>query len=363
MTSCRASSKLYLSSEIPDLSGKVVYQRVRHALSPQSDVLFHDALTIEERIRFLPDPDRDGYLLPIGRRTLILLDKNAKELYRMNVHERKSTHNGFDRDLDSTITMILYLASNPKVLKGRVLELESQLGIGGLLGAIALSGVLGQDVEGKPEDDDILPNKEKFHVHLPPNVEKLTLTDANAEMLNLAFLNVKKSGLAPHEVVLQELDWTKHPKISDDTRFDVILGCDLLFSYPTAKELARTAAWMLGPEGTFLHICPDNREDLSYLRRFLEKGYRMTATPGYLKLQTHEYKFQLLDEDEEETKLDSLELVEQSVRESTFESLLAFHHPDYDGINGEYFFPMETGAYDARIQSTYLEPERRDDYE
>jgi hypothetical protein len=351
------------SDEIPDLTGKIVYQRVRHALSPASDVLFHDALTIEERIRFIPDPNRDGYLLPIGLRTLILLDKNDEEFYRMNVHEQTPTHNGFDLSLHSTITMILYLASNPKLLKGRVLELGSQLGIGGLLGAIALAGVLGQNVQGTlGEDDDILPSKNKFQVHLPPNVEKLTLTDANVEMLNASFLNIKQSGVAPHQVVLQELDWTKrHPKISDDTRFDTILGCDLLFSYPTAKELARTAAYMLSPGGTFLHILPDHRageEDLGYLRRFLQEGYLMSVSPGYLKLQTHEYKFQSLDETQDETQLDSLEsLVEVHVRESTFECLLAFHHFDYDGINGEYFFPIETGAYDTRIQSTYLEPE------
>jgi hypothetical protein len=38
----------------------------RRTLSPSSDVLFHDALTTEERICFVADPNRDGYLLPVG---------------------------------------------------------------------------------------------------------------------------------------------------------------------------------------------------------------------------------------------------------------------------------------------------------
>jgi hypothetical protein len=34
---------------------------------------------------------------------LILLDKNQKDFYGMNLHEQKPTHGGFDRSLHSTI--------------------------------------------------------------------------------------------------------------------------------------------------------------------------------------------------------------------------------------------------------------------
>ena len=138
-------------TETPDLTGKLVVQRVIHKLSEQSDVSDPHALSIEERIRFVADPDRgEGYMKPVGRRTLILRDKNEKELYRMDVHEEKPTHNGFDKDLFSTYAMILYIASNPTLLRGRVMELETQLGLGGLLGTIALAGVLGEQVHPKP---------------------------------------------------------------------------------------------------------------------------------------------------------------------------------------------------------------------
>ena len=111
----------------------------------------------------------------------------------------------------------------------------------------------------------------------------------------MAFYNIKNAGLQPHEVVLQKLDWNHHHRISDDVRFDTILGCDLVFNFPTVKELARTTAYMLAPEGTFVHICPDGRESLAYLRQFLVRAYLMDTNIGFLKLQTHEYKFQVLN--------------------------------------------------------------------
>jgi len=362
---CCTATRLLMSSSseeeqaTPDLTGKIVVQRVIHRLSEQSDVSDPGALSIEERIRFIADPDRgEGYMKPVGRRTLILRDKNERELYRMDVHETRPTHNGFDTDLFSTYAMILYIASNPKLLKGRVMELESQLGLGGLLGTIALAGVLGENVHPEPAADDVFPNKEKFHVHMPPSVEKIVLTDAKEEMLNEAFLNVKNAGLQPHEVILQQLDWKHHHRISDEVRYDTILGCDLVFNYPTVKELARTTAYMLAPDGTFVHICPDGREDLAYLRQFLTRAYLMDTNIGFLKLQTHSFKYQLLNQGEPEEKLDEQELIEVGVRNSFFESLSAIHNPAYDGINGEDFFPMETGAIDTRSRDDYLERER-----
>lgn len=350
-----------MSSEIPDLTGKIIIQRVIHRLSEQSDVSVHDALSIEERIRFVADPEKDdGSVLPVGRRTLILRDSNEKELYRLDVHEAKPTHNGFDTDLFSTYVMILYIASNPKLLKGKLMELETQLGLGGLLGTIALAGVMGEEVHPEPDVEDFAPNKEKFHVHMPKGVEKVVLTDANEDMLNVAFHNIKNAGLQPHEVVLQKLDWNHHHRISDDFRFDTILGCDLVFNYPTVKQLARTTAYLLAPAGTFVHICPDERENLGYLRQILSRGYLMDTNIGFLKLQTHEYKFQFVkDQGESEDKqLDEQELVEVRVRNSFFESLSAIHNGAYDGINGEDFFPMETGAIDVRSRDDYMEPEQ-----
>ncbi len=85
------------------------------------------------------------------------------------------------------------------------MELETQLGSGGLLGAIGLAGVSGENVHPEPAVVDVLPNKEKSHVPLPWMLEKIVLTDANEDMLNVAFHNVENAGLLPHEVILQKL--------------------------------------------------------------------------------------------------------------------------------------------------------------
>jgi len=54
--------------------------------------------------------------------------------------------------------------------------------------------------------------------------------------------------------------------------------------------------------------------------------------------------------------LDSLEVQEDSDKD--YQSLVAIHHPDYAGDgSGEYFFPLETGAYEGGGLSASLEPD------
>lgn len=55
-----------------DYTGKTIYQRTFYRLSPDSQVQLPNSIMIEERLRFLPDTARPGYILPVGPRTLIL---------------------------------------------------------------------------------------------------------------------------------------------------------------------------------------------------------------------------------------------------------------------------------------------------
>jgi hypothetical protein len=55
-----------------DFTGKTIYQRTFYRLSPDSQVQLPNSIMIEERLRFLPDTTRPGYILPVGPRTLIL---------------------------------------------------------------------------------------------------------------------------------------------------------------------------------------------------------------------------------------------------------------------------------------------------
>lgn len=79
----------------------------------------------------------------------------------------------------------------PPLLKGKVLELDSQLGIGVLLGATAMGCVLRQDVQCDPHD--IFPSEQNVQVHLPPNLGTFTLTNSHVKMSNTAFRNIKQS--------------------------------------------------------------------------------------------------------------------------------------------------------------------------
>jgi hypothetical protein len=175
-------------------------------------------------------------------------------------------------------------------------------------------------------------------------------------------------------------------------------------TFPSAKELARTVANMLLPsnefavanikEGAntapsfgalgmdpepsptsykerfheevdpsippiFIHLCPDYRDEVTYLRQFLEKGFLMTVRTSYVEVQRLQFVLQPMDQDTPEQELetlDSLELQEETSRD--YQSLTAVHHPDYAGDGmGEYFFPLETGAFDGGLSRTSLEPE------
>ena len=61
---------------------------------------------------------------------------------------------------------------------------------------------------------------------------------------------------------------------------------------------------------TFVHVCPDVRENTTYLRQFLEKGFRMTVQSAYLKLQTVQLVIQAVPDGtpEQEASLENAEI-------------------------------------------------------
>eukprot|EP00521_Asterionellopsis_glacialis_P014135 CAMPEP_0195297368 /NCGR_PEP_ID=MMETSP0707-20130614/21363_1 /TAXON_ID=33640 /ORGANISM="Asterionellopsis glacialis, Strain CCMP134" /LENGTH=425 /DNA_ID=CAMNT_0040359159 /DNA_START=56 /DNA_END=1333 /DNA_ORIENTATION=- len=378
-------------SAVPDLKGKVIYQRLLHRLSPKSDVVVHNNFSVEERVCFKPDEEDEGYLTPHGRRTLILRGAPVSdtdvgpELFRLDVHERSiPTGVGSDSAMECSICMALYLSSNPDVLVGNVLELQTDLGLGGLVGSIA-AGFAEQVVQGQTEGsvsdnaatpatngdshvavDDMMPHKHS--VPLPESLEKLTLSGGDDELMNLAFANVKISGIPSEKIEMREFDWRhQRPERLAKQRYHVVLGSDIAFSYPTCRELSRAVAYSLEPlpwedisAARFIHLCPEHRDDVTYLKKFLEQGYRMNLNHGYVKLQKIFLKPVILDAGDPESKVDEEPLEVQTMKESTYQSLLAMHSPDYTGDNGDFFFPVENGAFSmgsSSSSSTNLEQE------
>ena len=135
------------------------------------------------------------------------------------------------------------------------------------------------------------------------------------------------------------------------------LGMDL--GEPSAPAAADPSTQVdPGVLPTFVHVCPESREDTMYLRQFLEKGFRMTVNTGYVKVERLRFVFQTLPEEAPESDLEDQDLELKDETQRSYQSLMAFHHPDYSGDGtGEYFFPLETGEYEGGSRNTYLEPE------
>jgi hypothetical protein len=368
-----------------DLRGKTIYQRVFYRFSPGSDVEIHDSIVVEERARFQPDPEKaeEGIIQPMGHKTIILRDGNVEDgeigdaFFHLTVHDGKKTHAGAGNDLElvSEIATAMYLASNPDLCAGKILEVACNLGLAGLLGCIGAGFVKqGGKKEENTIEDEVLTISKVGETLLPESVELLTLSDADQDVLNQAFHNVKESGVKPSKVAMGVLDWRKPKQLRDrrvPEQYQTIFCSDVTFTYPEAKELARTVANRLEasnpflttakpnlPTPRFVMVAPDDRDDIPYLVRILEKGYRMSVAQGYLKLEKLAFRYQMLPESEPESDLDDVELELQEFKELFYQSLTAQHHPDYRGEgSGELFFPLESGEYDATSGSTFLERE------
>jgi hypothetical protein len=340
-----------------DLQGKLVHHKIFHRLSDDSDVLNPRAASIEERFVLKPNVNT-GRLELYGTRVLIVRNVKAEEVLRFRVHESPRI-----QLQPSTLATVLYLAcEDPNFLfQERVLELNCELGLAGLLGALCV-GILNNPKAAAPRSPspamiDILPDKNKWVAPFPTKLQSLTLSDDDPEALNLAAMHAQQ--VDAHNIYIQELDWRHHPRLQPGKNlYRGILGSDLSYSFPNAKELARTVAYALEPQiGRFVHTCPSAQDDVVHLRHYLEQGYLMRVDARYMTLESHMYVPQILADGVMPTSFASLEQG-PAVREETMEVVTATHHPEYDGLNGEYFFPIETGQFDKFKPNVYLEKER-----
>jgi len=288
---------------------------------------------------------------------------------------------------DSSHAMVLYCLANPEFIKGRGLEVGSGIGIGGLLSCIAAGLAQGEteylpsksyqsieDIANTPVVDESgdsddgsssggLPGFEKSYAPVPNNLAKVLLTDSHDTLLSKCFSNVQKSSFPPPKVEIKSLDWNSRIPNEMKCQYDFIIGCDCAYYFPLVAPLARTVAYTLQISpydkvdneqrvgGQFVHIGPEHRESIQDLRRKLSRGYRMNTRTQSLVLERFDLVPLFLDsmndvEDQlkEEVMGEKAGFVEyQNIETSYFTSLVGYHHEDYDGFNGEYFFPADTG--------------------
>jgi hypothetical protein len=396
------------SGDLPDFEGKTIYQRTFYRLAPGSQVAKPNALVLEERLRFQSDPERPGYILPIGPRTYIFREGTSEDeitdaLYRFDLGSGTNPHNG-PGTMDTDIATALWMASNPHLIQGDVLQLGCEAGAAGVLGCMAAKlalnpQVVKQEVESSSPEVLTVPKDEKV---FPDRMHFLTLSDEGEDSLRAASETVQPLGNS--KITLKDVRWSTRlpPGRRYDHYYRTIVGSDIDFSYPSSKELARTVANCLLPSNelavistkdgastsssfggfgmemedstpqipnekpvdssippAFVHVAPETREDLRYLKQFLEMGFKMTVDMGYINLERLNFVFQSMEQGTAEAELenlDTLELKDDTTR--SYQFIKAVHHPNYAGDgSGEYFFPLETGEYEGGSRSTWLEPE------
>jgi len=374
-------------AKVGNLAGKIVCQRFLYKLSPLSDVP-DTSYTIEERLRFqVGDDGRE--LTPIGIKTFLLRDGPPDDddaspqdslkpqqrvgniLHKASFHEITESEDGAESYAgnvggiidDAGIASALYFAAQPKMVRGNVLELSSGIGFGGIMSCIAagattpksLTDVSPDDDEAATDDDDeILPTKER--APLPADLEMLTLSESNEEVVNECVKNTRISGIPSEKITLGMLDWGMPVKREMKNRYDLILGSDIACQFPDVKGISRQVAYCLKDNfdgysgGQFVHVGPTTRDTISDLRKKLRNGYNMNVDVGYLELERFDLAPLILDGINEEAAAEEKLLGEekgyvmyQSQSMEKFSTFVAAHGEGYDGFNGEFYFPAETG--------------------
>jgi len=379
---------IFLQATESDLTGKVIAQRYLYKLS-EIESSTTSPFSIEERRLYVVN--QNGTLDSINKKSFLLredyknsthstllpsqMKKNGQKrsfihigpvlhtIQQIQEGDSSSEHPGGGKVglgesiWDSSFVMALYCAAYPELYRGQVLELGSGVGIAGILSYIAMATSKAL-LKGQPHDR----TSDSSFEFVSTTIEKLTLTDINEPSLTMCRDNVLASSIPSSKVEVKSLDWNSRISPSWHGKFNFIIASDCAYYYPLIHPLARTLAYSLAPspydtlnnkqdiEGSFLHIGPEYRDAVKDLRNKLTRGYKMNArVESKIVLERYDLVPLVLDtvEKEEEQLLEETNrgFVEyQSLDTSVYTALLAHHNEDYDGYNGDYFFPAETGS-------------------
>ena len=338
-----------LGFDVESLYGsKTVHYRSIYQLTHESDVLHPNAMSIEERHMARINAG-GGDPMPDGNKLLILRNSEKKELLRFQVQESDRYSCSIDE-----IASILYLACEDPhlVLRNKVMQLSCGLGLFGLLATLSVGMLHRKETHTlQVSESNVFPTKQDVALAqslFPPSMQSLTLTDMEEEALQLTtdHLHHVVGPMSEAYFSAREFDWRLHPRFNRRVKpfYGGILSCNTPFEYPTAKTLARTVAFYLEPNGRFLHVAPQREvqsEEFDFLIKFLHEGYLMSSDERQFAVESHCLQPQVLGEEES--------LAEWKVATTNrhhYVGLLAAHHADYDGFNGEYLFPIENGKFD-----------------
>jgi hypothetical protein len=198
---------------------------------------------------------------------------------------------------------------------------------------------------------------------VPATLTKITLTDSHENLINKCIDNLSAASFPVSKAEVDYLDWNRRVPNDKKDQFNFIIGCECAYYFPLVAPLARTVAYALksspydrqsnkqSVRGTFLHFGPQHRESIDDLKRKLGKGYRMDTRMKEIVFERVDLVPLIIDslEDAEAQMKEEVEgetggFVEyQNIDTSKHVALIGYHNEDYDGFNGDFFFPAETG--------------------
>lgn len=392
-------------SSTPSLSGKVAVQRFLYRLSPTRSKV-QSPYAIEERQYFKVAEDKSVEPLGSDR-TFILrkpvsgvqstVEPPSEEIKKNGLLRtytqvgpaaysiKKISEAEEEDDLggsvwDSSFALALYCAAHPEFIKGRGMELGAGVGLGGLLSTI-FAGIAMEGVEGASSKDKGYQSIEeianspvatvdeedaentKLSAPVPPELSRILFSDSHDNILRTCLSNIETSGFPIGKVEVGVMDWKNRVRGDMTGKFDFILGSDIAYYFPLVEPLARTVAYTLKSSpydrkentqlirGKFLHVGPQHRESIEELKRKLGRGYKFNTGMEDIVMERFDLVPLFLDsiDDEDDNLKDEVEgpkggYVEyQNIDTSKFSALVGYHNEDYDGFNGDFFFPAETG--------------------
>ena len=204
---------------------------------------------------------------------------------------------------------------------------------------------------------------ENMMAPVPTSLTKILFTDSHENLINKCLDNLGAVSFPTSKAEVDYLDWNRRVPNDKKDQFNFIIGCDCAYYFPLVAPLARTVAYTLksspydknsndqNVRGAFLHIGPQHRESIDDLKRKLGRGYRMDTRMKEIVFERVDLVPLIIDhlEDAEAQMKEEIEgatagFVEyQNVDTSRYSVLVGHHSEDYDGFNGDYFFPAETG--------------------
>ena len=174
---------------------------------------------------------------------------------------------------ESSIVMSMYFSKNPELLKGKVIELGSGIGLGGML---TLSAFKKQVEKG----------------HIPSDTMSFTFTDCSQKVMEQCKTNLSSLGL-PELIKTRVISLNWHDfvnpldQLDEMGNYDSVIASDVAYDVSSIKPLCCTMTNLLRPGGQKkIHIFgPNNRAVLHDLINELKRNDKLNTSVEIIEME------------------------------------------------------------------------------